>query len=525
MTHCLYIPLDGRPCNARFPIELAQLAGIQVRTPETRLLGNAKTPAALKALDHWLAAACEASPPDTEILLFVSLETWLYGNLVASRKSTQSLANVLDRLHTLEALRSRYPQLKIYALATLLRLSNSNDDTEERPYWKTHGKQIYRYSWLEHYLSHHHQSPEQREGDPHWQEFKALQEAIPDTVRADYKALRARNFTVLEAVVKGLQSGWIEQCLLGCDDGGTYGWNVQERERLLQYQKELNLEQQWLIYPGADELGSVLMARALIPEQHTLQLQWTHPEAQVQVTRYEGIPLTHTLRAQAHAAGITLKTDTTADSAGVLWLHNPPLAADTSDPHNQIDQFLDRETRVPVTQRAYEHLSHALHHAKTPVMVADVLYANGGDAALLSHLEHTQALFQLSGYAAWNTTGNTLGYLLAWFKFYLKYVHPSDTRRQNQHLKILMERLADDGLYQGEWRQQWCQHYTDPVTLDTCVQGIYAFNQRFRQWRDTYAAIAAGGAPQVKQLSFPWRRFFEVDLQICWPETCESESA
>lgn len=521
MTHCLYLPLDGRPCNARFPVELAQLAGVNVRTPDIHLLGNAKTPAALKALDHWLAAVCEASPSDTEVTLLISLETWLYGNLVASRKSTQSLTEVLERLHALETLKAQYPHLKIFMMGTLLRLSNSNDDTEERPYWKTHGMELYRYSWLDHYLSTH----EQTETGPLFQEFTALKTAIPERVRADYKSLRQRNFTVLEAVAKGLQSGWIELCLLGCDDGGTYGWNVQEREALLQQQKDLALEKRWLIYPGADELGSVLMARALIPEQRTLQLQWTHPEAQHQVTRYEGTPLINTLQAQAHAAGITLQKLPLSPSStpeGTLWLHNPPLAEDANDPHSQIDQFLDRETRVDIDQSTYQRLSTALQNPNDlPIMVADVLYANGGDAALLNHLESTQTLFQIKGYAAWNTTGNTLGYLLAWFKFYLKYAqHPE---AQTAHFKILMERLADDGLYQGAWRQQWCSHYTDPVTLDTCVQGIYAFNQRFRQWYDTYPRVAAGGAPQVKQLSFPWRRFFEVDLQICWPETCASE--
>jgi hypothetical protein len=521
MAHCLYLPLDGRPCNARFPVELAQLAGVDVRTPDLHLLGNAKTPAALKALDRWLSAACEASPADTDIALLISLETWLYGNLVASRKSTQSLAEVLQRLQALEVLKRHYPRLKIYTMGTLLRLSNSNDDTEERPYWKTHGMQIYRYSWLDHYLSSH----SSREDDPYAQEFEDLRATIPKAILADYKALRQRNFAVLEAVTKGLQSGWIELCLLGCDDGGTYGWNVQEREALLKQQQGLGLEKQWLIYPGADELGSVLMARSLLPEVQTLNLQWTHPEAQHQVTRYEGIPLMKTLQAQAHATGIQLQ-ESPSQAKGMLWIHNPPLAENPDDPHNQIDQFLDRDTRVSLADSSYERLSRALQAAPTdlPIMVADVLYANGGDATLLAHLEDTQTLFELSGYAAWNTTGNTLGYLLAWFKFYLHGLQntnlPTLNQTQDHHRKLLMERLADDGLYQGVWRQQWCAHYTDPVTLDTCVQGIYAFNQRFRQWQETYPAIAAGGAPQVKQLSFPWRRFFEVDLQVCWPEVC-----
>ena len=491
------------------------MAGISVRTPDASLLGDAQTPASLKALDRWLAAACEASPPQTDIALLISLETWLYGNLVASRKSTQSLETVLERLYALKTLKEAYPRLKIHAMGTLLRLSNSNDDTEERPYWKTHGMQMYRYSWLEHYLSTQNAS----ENDPLTQEYEQLKAALPEAVRRDYKNLRQRNFKALEAVLNGLQAGWIESCLLGCDDGGTYGWNVQEREHLLTQQKSAALENKCLIYPGADELGSVLMARALVPESYTLALQWTHPESREQTTRYEGIPLTSTLHAQAKAAGMVLQEDPKTPTAGTFWVHNPPLTSLTQDAHSQIDQFLDRETRVLVNQERYQALSNTLQAANSSaLMLADVLYANGGDAALFEHLESTRTLFHLTGYAAWNTTGNTLGYLLAWFKFYLHSKKQAEVSAN--HLRLLIERLADDGLYQGLWRQAWCQHYQDPVTLNTCVQGIYAFNQRFQHWSENYAVIAAGGAPQVKQLSFPWRRFFEVDLQICWPETC-----
>ncbi len=503
MAYCLYLPLDGRPCNARFPVELAQLGDHTVRTPETRLLGNAKQPANLRALEHWLAAACEASDSNEPLLLFLSLDTWLYGNLVASRKSTVSLDEVLRRLERLKALKTRYPHLQIYTLGTLLRLSNSNDDTEERSYWATYGEKIYRYSWLEHALS----------VNPDWeaeaQEFKRLSTEIPEDVLADYRGLRQRNHTVLNAVIEGLKARWINICLLGCDDSGQYGWNVQERDRLHDHQAEL--PEQLFIYPGADELGSVLMARVLVPETYACEVAWTHPEAQHQITRYEGIPLSDTLKAQAQAAGLILHDDPHQAAQAVLWLHNPP------PDQPQVDQFLDRSTRWPLPASHYEPLSQRLQDPQgLPVFVADVFYANGGDAALLEDLAQRHALFALQGYAAWNTTGNTLGYLVAWCKFYLKH------GQENPHLqrRLLMERLVDDGLYQGHWRQAWCDHYTDPVTLNTCVQGIYTINQRLKQWSEEYPEIATIGEPQVKQLSFPWKRFFEVDLQICWPEGC-----
>lgn len=508
MTHCLFIPLDGRPCNARFPMELARFGGHSLQSPESRLLGNAKQPAALKALDRWLATVCEMHSEQESLALFLSLDTWLYGNLVASRKSTQTLAQVLERLAQLKQLKAKYPQLKIYTMGTLLRLSNSNDDTEERPYWAQYGEKIYRYSWLTHYLQEH------PEATAEVQELEALSEVIPEEVLADYQALRQRNLNVLEAVFEGLQSGWLELCLLGCDDGGQYGWNVQEKAHLRRLRDSLQLQDKLMIYPGADELGSVLMARVLVPDSYTLKLEWTSPTARHEHTRYEGIPLCDTLSAQAEACQIALQDEKhAADTDGILWIHNAPR--DTV----QIDQFLDREQRTVIAKERYQALSETLR-GTLPVMVADVIYANGGDAHLLEYLdEHTQFL-DLAGYAAWNTTGNTVGYVLAWYKFYLYHRQHHSASDSRLPQRLLMERLCDDGLYQGLWRQEWCQHYQDPVTLNTCVQGIYAFNQRLKHWAQTYDSLDSEAPPQIKQLSFPWKRFFEVDLQICWPEQC-----
>ncbi len=531
MTQCVYLPLDGRPCNARFPIELAQLAGFSVHAPETRLLGTAATPASLRGLDRWLHAACESRRPD---YLMLSLDTWLYGNLVASRKSTQSIETLTTRFQQLLDLKGRYPQLKICVMATLLRMSNSNDATEERPYWAQHGQQIYRYAYLDDRIAQ--QVTPAGDLSKDIAEYEALQQAIPESVLIDYRQLRQRNHQLLKLLLEAVAEGQIEQALIGCDDSGAYGWNVQERKALEQYKAELKLGDRLRIYPGADELAAVLFARVLVPENYTLQVQWTHPEAREVVTRYEGQPLCVTLEAQAEAAGLALSEPDEPEATapdGYLWLHQPSEASLSEHAERsqspQIDQFLDRESRAPVAPENYHRLKEYIarytspSESVKPFMLADVVYANGGDAALLRDPELSESLFKLQGYAAWNTAGNTLGYMLAWFKFYLYALSQCEAVADAEQLevanrKLLLERIADDGLYQGQWRQEWCQHYTDPVTLNTCVQGIYAFNERFKVWSSHHEWIAQQGTPQIKRLSFPWKRFFEVDLQICWPE-------
>jgi len=499
MSVSLLLPLDGRPCNARFPVELAALADHAVKTPALELLGSASQPANLKQLDQWI----ESEAP-TAHKLFLSLDTWLYGNLVASRKSTQPLPAVLERLQQLQLWAARWPELEIHAFATLLRLSNSQDATEERPYWAQHGKQIYRFAWLEHAL--------QTQTDARWQaEYNRLETVIPAAVLQDYRALRLRNFTVLESLIGQMAvASPLKTLLIGCDDGGEYGWTVQEREKLKAQVAAIAVSEQCLIYPGADELAAVLLARVLVPEHPRLEVHWSNPQTQHLQTRYEGLPLQSTLSYQAQAVGVELALEPDSTAQAVLWLHNPNTAP-------QIDQFLERQQHVPFDPEQVQPLLACLRGTR-PVGLADLRYANGGDAELLKWLEAQNQLFQLSAYAGWNTNGNSLGLLLAWLKFRLhKLAQPQ------KQLRFLIERLADDGWYQGYLRQQLCQDYRDPVHLGSCLQAIAWFNDCFRRWQSQLPADCE--SLQVKQLTFPWKRFFELHLQVCFRSATDDLAA
>lgn len=452
------------------------------------MLGDARQAARRDRLQVWLESRLEGAAG-----LLLSLDTWIYGNLVASRKNRDPLSALQARITLLENYRQQQPQLQIHAFATLLRLSNSHDDTEERPYWAQYGKEIYRYAWLEHYLQTH-------EDLSFAAEFTALTEKIPADILSDYRSLRSRNYAVLESLLAAVETGLLQTLLIGCDDGGSYGWTVLERANLQTQIDSRGLSDRVLLYPGADELACTLLARVLVPETPRVTVRWTYPEACEQITRYEGLPLIETLSHQARAAGVELIADQASTSAdGILWVHNPPA--------EQIDQYLDRDSRVAHPPERLRPLIEVLQ-AGEPVAVADVCYANGGDEALLERLEAAELLFSVNAYAAWNTAGNSLGMLLAWYKLLLKTSGQVGEKRL-----FLIERFADDGWYQGILRQRLCAHYSEPVTLNSCIQAIAFFNDKFRDWQSWMPD--APSCLQIDHLSFPWRRFFEADLRVC----------
>lgn len=500
MSKILYLPLDGRPCNARFPAQLAQIAGQPLSVPDARLLGDAQRPARRDLLRRWLEQELE---PGARLCL--SLDTWLYGNLVASRKNTEDFSILKAQLELLQRFQQDYG-LQIDAFATLLRISNSHDDTEERPYWKQYGKEIHRYSFLEHFLELHPKA------EPESQEWRQLKSAIPPSVLQDYQALRQRNFKLLENCLAFVQQGVFERLSIACDDSSEYGWNVLEKQRLTEQLALAGVQDKVLIYPGADELGMVCVARVVRPaSQLRLGVCHTWPQARELLTRYEGIPLSQTLSYQAQANGLELidlnetEPEHWPEIAALLWLHNPPQA--------QRDQFLERETPPPLAKTQLRGLYRALRQG-IPVALADLLYANGGDMALIEDLEASGQLFRLHAYSAWNTNSNSLGALLAWLRLALP------PENEAAHRLFLWERLADDGWYQGHGRQVLCQDYREPVTLHSCVQSIASLNQRLREWRANMPDPPAH--LEVKRLSFPWKRYFEIDLQLCTKNQCDT---
>ena len=94
MKKVLYIPLDDRACNSRFPGLMAQIGGVcQVVTPPVEMLGQLKTPANTDELWQWIfenGKDCVAA--------VLSVDMLMYGNLVWSRLHHYTCEECEERL-------------------------------------------------------------------------------------------------------------------------------------------------------------------------------------------------------------------------------------------------------------------------------------------------------------------------------------------------------------------------------------------------------------------------------------------
>jgi hypothetical protein len=135
------LPLDERPVNTRYPEMLGAIAGVEVALPPVATRGEHKHGADVAAVSAWLTQT-EADA------VIASAEYLLYGNLIQSRISGDSVADVLPRLSVLEEIARKGKT--VYAFGLVSRVSNADVDIEEPDYWKQYGTRFYQLSQLLH---------------------------------------------------------------------------------------------------------------------------------------------------------------------------------------------------------------------------------------------------------------------------------------------------------------------------------------------------------------------------------------
>ena len=181
----------------------------------------------------WLReAAQEASAA------IVSCEYLGFGNLIASRISPDSAADVLARLRLLAELN---PNCPVHAFSLITRVSNADDAVEEPDYWTQWGTKFYRYARLTH-------QAELGVLDD-FDELARLETLLPAGLKTDWLARRLRNHMVNLGLLDMAARGQITSLRLTSDDTSPYGFPSRERDWLRGWPRLL----------GPDLAGRVMM--------------------------------------------------------------------------------------------------------------------------------------------------------------------------------------------------------------------------------------------------------------------------
>jgi len=496
MLHVGLIPLDERPVNTRYPVQIARIAGADVRIPPAAALSHFREPASFDALSDWLLEQLPALDA-----LIVSIEMLGYGGLIASRISDEPGGAIFKRLDLLGTIRKQRPDLPILGFNVITRISRHNDATEEPLYWAQHGANLFRLSQLMDRWSL---------GQSVIEEYADLIAEVPAEYVVDFLARRDRNHVVNHVVITMLMRGEIDTLVLSSDDTSQYGLGVKEKRELIALAGRYQLGERLLMYPGADEVGCVLAARLInqaAGRTPRFQVVYAVPGGESIVAAFEDGPVHQTVERQVIAAGAVIVPED--EPFDVRLIVNPPLGPDADWPRPYTEA--ERGTRLPPLEAAVQQIKRALQEGER-VAVADVAHANGTDNLFFDLLCAEIDLSRLAAYAAWNTAGNTIGTVIAQACAALSIT--DDSAQQ----AFLLHRMIEDWAYQANVRDDvrgWLEAQTGQrePSSDQLVETRAQIETRLQARLDQLPGFAAWCiAPGSVRL--PWRRTFEVDFDL-----------
>ncbi len=543
----LLLPMDDRPVNYDYPRYLARLAGYDLLLPPREWLGNPWRESQHGRLAKWLAD--EAHSADVMIL---ALDTLAYGGLIPSRRSLESRDGVLERLGILRQVKKQRPELPILASSVIMRISRANSSEEEKDYWGSYGSAMFRLSYLEHKRDLGNACSNEIS------ESESLRRQIPDAAYEDYRQGRRRNHAINQAMLDWLGEGVFEFLLLPQDDTADYGWNIAEARLLQTRIRGEGLSERAITYPGADEVGCMLLAGSLCRQRAFRPRVWprySSINSPGLTTSYEDRPVQELLKAQLAVLGGTIADS--AESADLILFLNAPCCTQGEasfqwlawrDMQGQRDElpeasraYLEQVSSDPVfqstrremesPQRSPEEFTRALLADlgdRTCVALADIAFANGSDLILGSLLVQHPEIVRLGGYGGWNTAGNTLGTVLAQAVLRILSLRGGNPDEQEQaHLEFLFLRFLDDFYYQARER-------TRVMLEDLPVLGLTPTQERLpsrlqvevetrlrrrlenavRELKQLFVQTGCVSNVQVSNIRLPWQRLFEVGLDV-----------
>ncbi len=485
------LPLDERPCNFLYPGRLFSNEEIELVLPAA--LGNKKHAADTSAIRDFLLQEC----PDADGLI-LSMDMLLYGGLIPSRIHHEDREVLTERMRFLRDLRKENPSLLIYAFQVIMRCPAYSSSDEEPDYYEEYGKEIHDAGEAVH-RSHLGQGTKN--------EVAYLLKKVDSACLDDYLSRREVNRYLNVETLQYVRDGVIDALVIPQDDSGEYGYAAMDQTSVRKKIFEYGLEDRVLMYPGADEVELTLLSRMINVFQGrcpSVYIKYASEEAASLVPLYEGAILSSTLKYHIMSAGCCLSD--TAKDADIELLVTAPSS------HMQEAVNCPSFRKEYCADRALPELiafaGDQLSKGKV-VTIADNAYANGGDLELIRMLDRTGLLMEVSGYAGWNTSANTIGTAIA------EGVEGLYFEKGEKKKNFLLERYLEDAGYCTMVRQK----VTDRLPAD-----MNYFNVREEEGTASqmvYEGIEAFAAEYLPSLSgrirdlvvsMPWKRMFEVNL-------------
>lgn len=503
----LYVPLDDRPVNFKLVIQLANLAGLEIKIPNIDDLGCFLKEGNVDSIKEWIKREkCDA--------VIVSLDMLLYGGLIASRTDKKTVEKAMEILEFLKEYKKENTNTKIYAFSNIMRLSISVSSNESQIWWD----KINRYNELRYRVESLNEISLKNNLDK-------IESEIPKEVLDVYLKTRERNHKINVEAIELVNSRVIDFLILSQEDCSKYGLHLIEHKKLHEKIDKYKLNDKIYIYPGADEIGQILISRYvndITGFKPKVYVDFDNKEDEDIIPKFEDRSLKVNINEHLKSSSAVIM-DEYKDCDYILAVTTPnspyiDMASDNLNDYNKkliIDELINR---------IKEYI-----RAGKKVSIADLAFSNGGDEYLIRRLREENLLLKVISYGAWNTAGNAMGTSIAHGNILSNICSNGDLNlnKSLESLKFLMERYCDDFMYQSRIRNE--------VNKEVLKEGLSIFNMNKRlQKIDNFVEEylnkmineyfykckvsyldAEGYIEEVKVYAkLPWNRIFEVACEI-----------
>ncbi|MEH6857541.1 DUF4127 family protein, partial [Priestia megaterium] len=292
-----------------------------------------------------------------------------------------------------------------------------------------------------------------------------------------------------------------------------------EQKELLFRVNELDISHKVLIYPGADDLGCSLFSKVFCDVKKyspEIYVRYSSTWGPFMKPKYEDRSLHESLKSQIIAAGGFI-IDHSYDTNIILMVNSP-----ATEQWNMAEQvpFNTRHATYfsEVNYREFiEAIKMYLGKGKN-VSLADVAVCNGSDTYLMNLLKKNNLINELSSYAGWNTSGNTLGTVIPHTIIHSYYNnYGSNKEKLKKDREFYLHRLVEDWGYQGVVRNDIIENhlpvlkasYFEVKHVQKDVEELVK-NKIMDFVRDNFDSDNL----LITNVNLPWVRMFEIDFEL-----------
>jgi len=490
----IYLALDERPCNFNFPKFLYKDSCLEIVSPDIEIMGKNKIPGNFEKIKEFLLESTKDAYG-----LVISIDTLIYGGIVPSRIHYLSVEELESRLNVIREIKRNNPKILIYAFSLIMRCPQYSLSVEEPDYYDECGYEIFRKGFLTHKEKLGIISDNEKE------ELAKIH--IKDEYLNDYLNRRKTNLSLNLKAIDLVKEKIINFMIFPQDDAAEYGWTAMDQEvvRGKIYNERLHLD--ILMYPGADEVGLVLLSRmqnyikGVMPKVY---IKYPAVTSCMIVPVLEDRYLDTSIKYQIIASGGFVVSS--VEEADIILAVNVSANKMINSPTQEKPRDLS------VLANYVEWFEFIKYYAKKkPVMIGDITYLNGGSTLLLHDLVKHNLEYKLAGYAGWNTAANTLGTVIAQG---FNYLINGNTK---SHLEFLALRYVEDvgycSIVRGKVTKMLDQY--ENVNYFDVSKNLEVIEGLVRKELEAFVnEFFVTNKPNLVTVKLPWKRMFEVELEI-----------